>query len=333
VRRRHLERALRVLVHGAVAALPVKHRARARKVLSRSEPWRRSPGIQGFGISRRTTKGKQHRDLALKVYVARKRHFKTLKHPVPRTLSIPGIKGRIRTDVEAIGVVRLQAPGDRERPASPGLGLSQPDATSGTFGCVVRRKGSPELYILSNSHVIADSGLAKLGDPINQPSHQHGGGPNDVIAVFEAAVPLTFSATGYPNLADAAIARVLNQADVNPAIKFIGVPRGVSTELRLGMLVQKTGSVTGHTVGTIKDPYFVAALPYKTAGGGASRVGFRDQVLCTRFTDEGDSGALVLNMDVEAVGLHFAGSDSVSIFNRIDTVLATLDLDLVVDAD
>lgn len=330
MRQRHLKKALKVLVHGAVEEVPVKHRAGASKAHSRSDRWRRSGGIQGFGIGRRMTEGKKHRDLVLKVYVVSKLPRHELKHPVPRTVSIPGIKGRIRTDVEEIGVLRLQAPSDRERPARPGVGLSHPRATSGTLGCLVRRKGSQDLYILSNSHVIADSGLGQPGDPIYQPSTQHGGGASDVIALLEDAVKFIFSDGGYPNLADAAIAKVSNPADVDPAIKSIGVPQGVSTELQEGLPVQMTGSVSGHTIGVVKDPDFVAELYYKTAGGGASRVGFREQVMCERFTVEGDSGALVLNMDGEAVGLHFAGSDSVSIFNRIDAVLDALDIELVV---
>jgi hypothetical protein len=58
-------------------------------------------------------------------------------------------------------------------------------------------------------------------------------------------------------------------------------------------------------------------------------VGFRDQVLCTRYSDEGDSGAAILNMANRVVGLHVAGTPSASIFNRITHVLRLLDLDLV----
>jgi hypothetical protein len=58
-------------------------------------------------------------------------------------------------------------------------------------------------------------------------------------------------------------------------------------------------------------------------------VGFRDQVLCTRYSASGDSGSAVLNMEKEIVGLHFAGSDSSSIFNRIGHVLDALSIEVV----
>jgi hypothetical protein len=330
MRRRHIEKALNVLIHGEVGEVSAKHRAAASKAHSRSKRWRQSAGIQGFGIGQRMTEGKKRRDLVLKVYVASKRPRHEIEHPVPRTISITGIEGRIRTDVEEIGVLRLQAAGDRERPAHPGVGLSHPQAASGTFGCLVRRNGSPDLYILSNSHVIANSGLGHRGDPIHQPSAQYGGGPGDVIAVLEDSVRLIFSDAGYPNLVDAAIAKVLNPADVEPTLKSIGVPRGVSTKIEEGMSVQMTGSVSGHVTGVVKNPDFVAELWYENTEGGASRVGFRKQVLCEPFTVDGDSGALVLNMEGEAVGIHFAGSDLVSIFNPISFVLDVLKIELAV---
>ena len=58
------------------------------------------------------------------------------------------------------------------------------------------------------------------------------------------------------------------------------------------------------------------------------RAGFRDQVLCTKYTDSGDSGSLVCDMQGVAVGLHWAGSQSVSIFSPIAFVFQQLDISL-----
>ena len=58
-------------------------------------------------------------------------------------------------------------------------------------------------------------------------------------------------------------------------------------------------------------------------------MGFRDQVLCTRYSAGGDSSWAVLNMKKEVVGLHFAGSASSSIFNRIGHVLDALKIEVV----
>jgi hypothetical protein len=54
-------------------------------------------------------------------------------------------------------------------------------------------------------------------------------------------------------------------------------------------------------------------------------VSFVDQVLCTGFADNGDSGSLVTAVETgRVVGLHFAGSDTVSICNPIGPVMGAL---------
>lgn len=104
----------------------------------------------------------------------------------------------------------------------------------------------------------------------------------------------------------------------------------MSKSVRVGMKVQKTGRSTGHSWGKVIDTDFQAIVPYPDPDNPAKlrNVLFRDQVLCTRFTDPGDSGALVLSSTGKAIGLHFAGSDDVSVFNRIGNVFDALDIEL-----
>jgi N-acetylmuramoyl-L-alanine amidase len=61
--------------------------------------------------------------------------------------------------------------------------------------------------------------------------------------------------------------------------------------------------------------------------GGDMVFGFRDVVECNRFTQPGDSGALVLNRHGRAVGLHFHGADH-SVFCRMVHVLDALEAEL-----
>jgi hypothetical protein len=84
-------------------------------------------------------------------------------------------------------------------------------------------------------------------------------------------------------------------------------------------------------LGIVRDVNYRTAIRYRrpTPPHRRARVGFRDQVLCSRYTDGGDSGSIVLNEQNEAVGLHFAGSPSTSIFNRISPVLQALGVQLV----
>lgn len=85
--------------------------------------------------------------------------------------------------------------------------------------------------------------------------------------------------------------------------------KGPERRVQLGMVVQKSGRTTGHTMGTV-DLLNVAI----TVGYGASRTArfvnqFRVFNPQSPFSAPGDSGSLVTTApDNEAVGLLFAGS-------------------------
>jgi hypothetical protein len=77
----------------------------------------------------------------------------------------------------------------------------------------------------------------------------------------------------------------------------------------------KVGRATGSTTGIIRDVHLSFWMHYE----GVGEVGFRNQVLCTRYAASGDSGALVVEKGtMKAVGLHFAGAERGSVFNPID---------------
>jgi hypothetical protein len=327
VRRRHLERALEILVHGDVSQLSARWRRRALGVHRRAARWRHAAGVQGFGIALRETDGRPRRELVLRVYVRRKRPRPHLRHPVPRLIAVPGIPGRVRTDVAPVGELRLQRYVQPARPAFPGVDIGHVAGGNGTLGALVRRLGDGALCLLSNAHVLLPAPVAKLGDPIVQPSTLHGGGRP--VALVEAAVPHVFSSDGFPNLVDAALARIVDPADVVAAIPDIGVPRGVRRDIPAGLPVRKTGAATGYTASVVLDPRASLALRYRRPDGRMGRVGFRDQVVCRVFTEGGDSGALVVDTEGFAVGLHVAGSGTISVFSRIDVVLDQLGAALV----
>lgn len=297
--------------------------------------WVQGDGVQGYGIGEKITDGEELKEVVLKVYVEKKKPENKLKNAVkiPKSVKVEGLAEPIPTDVEEIGLVEKEANTTRVRPAIPGFGVGHVNVTVGTFGCLVRKIGSPSVYyILSNSHVLADEGIATVGDKIIQPGDYDGGrAPADVIGELSEFVPFQYDTGTYVNLVDAAIAKV-KKADVSSKIRLIGVPAGVSTRVQRGMAVQKTGRTTDYTTGIIKDINYRLALDYKKPGGGTGQVGFRDQVLCTRYTAGGDSGSAVLNNSRKVVGLHFAGSPSTSIFNRIKHVLAGLAIEIVTDS-
>lgn len=323
-----LKLALDVLTEGGTMDLPQS--LSAVRSWEAAQSWSYDAATQGLGIGPIVRDAEVLDGLAIKVYVARKLPRSKVKHLVPKTVNLPGMAGPVPTDVEEIGEVRLESNTVRVRPAVPGFGLGHSDVDGGTFGCLVRRKDQPEnLYILSNCHVLADEGAAKVGDPIIQPGRHDGGKtPADTIATLSQWVPFQFTQIGFPNLVDAAIAKVAAK-EVTSFIHKIGVPSGVSSYVRRGMRVHKTGRTTDYTQGIIRDINYRLSIHYKKPGGGKGRAGLRDQVLCTRFTAQGDSGAAVLNMSNKVVGLHFAGSESSSIFNRIEHVLGALNVSVV----
>jgi hypothetical protein len=211
------------------------------------------------------------------------------------------------------------------------------DCCSGTLGSLIQ-DNSGRQYLLSNNHVLARSDHATVGDPIVQPGlidnncTPTGEGPGTVpVAALSAWLPLKSPQTN----ADAAIAQVASRTiDSNGAVLELG-PRqadgtlasaapGISStggkgeNAALQMKVAKSGRTTGLTCGSISavgldvsvDYYRDCAetRPYLTKT-------FTNQVAMSgdRFSDAGDSGALVVDVNnAEPVGLFFAGGTDVA---------------------
>ncbi len=297
------------------------------KLQKKSRPWIQGHGIQGIGIGEKVVEGKPSSELALRVYVNKKQPKSKVGNCVPKQVNIPEV-GKCHTDVLEIGRVTHESFTSRVRPVMPGAGVGHFNISVGTLGCLVKKKRRGRgVYILSNSHVLADEGVGQVGDEILQPGKYDGGNiQSDVIGVLEDWVPFTFSGIGFTNLVDCAIAKVRKQS-VYENIRILGVkPVGVSRIVRRGMRVQKVGRTTDYTTGVVTDMNYRFALRYKRPEGGTGRVGFRDQVLCTRYTAGGDSGSAVLNERERIVGLHFTGSPWTSNLNRISNVYKQLDI-------
>jgi len=268
---------------------------------------------------------------------------------------VPQVLEGIKTDVQETGMIRaLQDRTGKWRPAPGGVSCGHIDITAGTLGCLASR--GDQIYILSNNHVLANSNQGQPGDPILQPGPYDGGTIEDQIATLEEFVPINFGtdiptcpvATGTAatfnwmarlvgsqhrlqafqensemNLVDAAIARPISADLVEKRILEIGEPQGVS-EGTLGLKIRKSGRTTGLTSGEITQVYATVQVSY---GTGKTAI-FTDQLIAGAMSSGGDSGSAVLDESERVIGLLFAGSDSVTIINRIQNVVEALGVNM-----
>lgn len=309
--------------------------------------------VVSVGIGYKTSKGKKTDRISVICSVEQKKPKVSLtsKDIIPETIN------GIPTDVIQSGQIRALGNTTKQRPAQGGDSIGHYSITAGTLGCIVRKNG--QMMILSNNHVLANSNEAKKGDAILQPGAYDGGTSKDQIASLDEWVKISFIENGLPetdcpiakgsarfmnflastlsrnsrilaynpqeitNTVDAALARPLITADVSEQVRDIGSIRSVR-EAELGMVVQKQGRTTGLTKGVIEQIDVTTQVSY---GTGKTAV-FTDQLIVTSesgsFSQPGDSGSAVL-CDNELVGLLFAGSDTVTVVNRISNVFKSLD--------
>lgn len=313
--------------------------------------------VVGVGVGYKHVGEESTGEPAFIVYVEKKLPPSDLSrsHIVPKKI------GGLATDVVEIGVVKaLGARTSRERPCQPGVSIGHYQSSAGTFGAVVRDKKTGELMILSNNHVLANGSSiqeakAKPGDPILQPGPYDGGTVKDRIGTLDRYVPIVKSesksdcpvalavakaATRFLNVVkkdyevrfyrkfdaentvDCALAKIDAADLVANTVLEIGDIKGVS-EVKSGVKVLKSGRTTGVTSGVIISTSTTLQVEMKED----EKVWFSDQVVTDMDSKPGDSGSLVVDENMKAVGLLFAGSDKLTVFNRIANVMELLEIE------
>lgn len=274
----------------------------------------------GVGYGHKITDDKQTDERALMVFVEKKKKTLPASKAIPPLLAIGSTP--IPTDVVQTGRLKAQ-PLVTRKLLLPGYSIGHFKITAGTFGAVVKR--GKAYQILSNSHVLANSGLGKKGDAILYPGAADGG-KKGKDTIGKLARFRKFKKTG--ETVDCATASVDKKRlkDLRSGIKNLGVPKGTTTA-KVAMKVTKTGRTTATTSGKVIATDATLKIDY---GAGVGEVSFVQQVLCTNYTKPGDSGSLVLDKKTKkAVGLHFAGGSDASVFNPIGLVLKSLGAKLV----
>ena len=172
--------------------------------------------------------------------------------------------------------------------------------SSGTLGCLVEDPNQ-RLYLLSCAHVLSDAAGA-AGDPVVQPGTYFGGTTaRDQIASLTRSLLLTSGVC----IADAAIAEVSNPGVVTPIVRYVGLkPSGTRQLTAVGVLVQKSGDMSGHTHGIVTGLHGTVG-PY--AANGVGNIYFVDVVVTSGMSRPGDSGSLLMDYTGQAIGVLFGG--------------------------
>lgn len=220
---------------------------------------------------------------------------------------------RDEVDIQYIGRVLKQDCNwfrEKNRPLVIGCSVGHFEITAGTLGCFVSVDGDPTPHILSNNHVLADENQAKIGDPIIQPGNlDQGQGPEDEVAHLTNYVKLSKSKA---NHVDCAVARIRD------GIRFEGNELGGLGHLRgkreidlmPGDRVTKIGRTSGITHGRVT----AIEVENIVIGFEMGKLRFDGVVEIEGegrrpFSYGGDSGALVVDEELFAAGLLFAGGD------------------------
>lgn len=241
--------------------------------------------------------------------------------------------------VVVTGIIDAQPHRFRIRPAPGGVSVGHFAITAGTIGCLSVGRTAPRnsrLLALSNNHVFANTNAGVFGDSILQPGPYDGGtSPADRIATLERFVPINFAA-GAVNFVDCATGWCTPSL-VRRELVFLsgGQPQffrigSVPIAPALGMAVGKSGRTTQLTSGRITGIGATVNVNY----GGGRVAQFRDQISIQagsgNFSAGGDSGSSIWTSDSarRPVGLLFAGGGAVTFANRMDRVVAALDIAL-----
>lgn len=288
-------------------------------------------GVVGVGVGQKWVEGIPVDQPAVIVFVEKKRSKRGIAQKFSLGEVIPDVIDGIPTDIIEVGKIVLhklhkQAAGftQRVRPVKPGFSCGQRSVTAGTIGgFFLDKDGDP--VILSNNHVLACENKAKIGDPIYQPGPFDAGsanlnftGWNDPISdlPYIATLKRFVSMTKEGNVTDSAIAalhtRIVKAGLVDPLYPTINQTCvGFDTPM-VGQSVQKCGRTTGYTTGRIiaLNSTFTIAYDFGPAK-------FNDCVVLTGMSQGGDSGSLIMNMEMKGVAHLFAGSPKVTIANPI----------------
>jgi len=256
------------------------------------------------------------------------------------TAEAPAATVAVTSNLEATAETLLtQAsfqPRSRARPLQSGYSLASEQRTAGTIGAFLTNNAG-ERFILTASFImgfpIPNTDIAVL-----QPGPTDGGtAPADRIGVpylFEHNAFDTDSFDGETyldsniiNPLTIGLVKIDDNVVLNTNVPRIGEIQGVASP-ELGMNIKKVGRTTGYTEGTITLLNATVNVSHLTNDGETVTARHTGLIMSTSMSQGGDSGALVLDAENNAVGIIIAGSSQATLILPMEYILETTGLTL-----
>lgn len=225
----------------------------------------------------------------------------------------------------------------RQRPCVAGVSEMNERGTACTAGVLARVNGSSaphtvsdnslsegDLVRVSNNHCLARENRAELGETIIQPSPMDYGTQDDRVGTLARYVPLRDGGT-----VDIA-ARTASDDELTSIYGLIDeVPRGKNYTPTRDLECTKSGRTTDVTEGKVLATHATIRVNYDDGV-----YVFENQIIGDVESIGGDSSSpVVTTEDGELVGILFAGSDTISVWNRIENVERELGVNILTEKD
>lgn len=221
------------------------------------------------------------------------------------------------TVAKSSGDLSLRA---RLRPIRPGasVGTLDPEAmNSGTICCLVEDLQG-QIYVLTADHVLP----GPPGAAVAQPAILDGGTSADQVATL---VQRTELRTGESVKAAGALAGLLPGIQALNEIPGVGRFSGIASSVGLGERVRVVGRTTGLAEGTVMGIKVDALI----AQDSTKTIRIEGLIQTTSISGPGDSGAPVLNMRNELVGMIYAGTANYTFVMPIEPLLRAFNVKLM----
>ena len=211
--------------------------------------------------------------------------------------------GSIRPFAAALDVAALRS---SCRPLVIGCSVAHVTSTAGTLGLIAQHSKTNRAVLVSNSHVLAHSGTAKIGDGVTQPGRVDGG--TVAIGSLLDFAPLKPNGS---NQVDAAIALPDPALDLQPGqIPGLGAfTIAADDSVRPNLAVSKLGRTSGLTRGIVT----AVEVDNIVIDSEIGNLTFDGQIeirgIDSAFSLQGDSGSLIVSDQNQAIGMLFCGNE------------------------